>query len=135
MAENILRLESLTVESAMTPLEQVTMLPADAARDEMLEVMRLHRYSRIPVYGEDRRHIVGVVNVIDVVTGRADACVADLRRDVLSIPGDESVAEALRQLRDAREQIAIAVDADERALGLLTIKDLVEEIVGELDAW
>ena len=136
MAENILRLKSVNVSAAMTPLRQVVAIGEDASCEELRNLFRGHRYSRIPVWREGRDQVAGVVNVIDVagVEGR-ECTVSDLVRQVESVRSGTSVAEALRTLRQAKQQFAVVTGDDGRALGIVTIKDLVEEIVGELQAW
>lgn len=136
MVENILRLKSLDVASTMTPLEEVVMLPEDAPYGELLDLLRAHRYSRIPVYRDSRDRIVGVINVIDVASVESHRPAArELVRGVLSLPRATSVADALWTLRQARQQFGVVTDRAGCALGILTVKDLVEEIVGELEAW
>ncbi len=136
MAENILHLKHLDVAATMTPLEQVVMLSEDAPHVELLDVFRRHRYSRIPVYEDSRDNVVGLIHVIDLACAEAAApTVRDLTRWVVPIRKGTSVADALATLGQARQQLALVTDDAGRALGIVTVKDLVEEIVGELEAW
>jgi putative hemolysin len=134
MAENILRLKSVPVESVMTPLSQAVMIPGDASSEELERLLRAHRYSRLPVWQGSREHIVGMINVLDVASA-ASPEVNALARPVLSVPSGTSVADALSLMRAAKQQFATVRAEGERAVGIVTAKDLVEEIVGELDAW
>ena len=136
VAENILRLRSLDVAQVMTPLADAVMVPETASHRDLLKAFGAHRYSRIPVYREGRERVVGVINVIDVASiEREPPPTAELAREVLSLRKGTSVADALWALRQARQQFAVVTDAEGRALGIATVKDLVEEIVGELEAW
>jgi CBS domain containing-hemolysin-like protein len=136
MAENIMHLKALDVADAMTELERVVMVSEEAGDEELLTTFRTHRYSRLPVYRGERDRIVGVINVIDLASAdQLPARAADLAHGVLRIRPGTSVADALRILRNARQQFAVVTDEDGCALGISTVKDLVEEIVGELEAW
>ncbi len=135
MAENILRLKSMRLGAALSPLEEVVMVAEGAPPGELHRLMREHRYSRIPVYRKERDDITGVVNVIDVASAPESAGPAELAREVMSLPLETSVADALSRFRDAKEQFAVVTDEEGRAVGVVTVKDLVEEIVGELEAW
>jgi len=135
MANNVLRVKSLNVRRAMVPLERVVMVPDAASLGELYEALRQHRFSRIPVYSERRDNIVGVINVIDVMSAQGRAPVQALTRHCPLLDARLSVAEALYTLQRARQQMAVIVERDGGARGIVTVKDLVEEIVGELRAW
>ena len=136
MAENILRLKSLPVGKAMIPLEEAAMAAEDAAYEDLLSVVRTHGYSRIPLYRGSREHVVGMVHVMDLACAEGErSSTAELARGVLTVRKDTSVADALWRLRQARQQLGVVTDADGVAVGIVTVKDLVEEIVGELEAW
>jgi CBS domain containing-hemolysin-like protein len=135
IAENILRLRSVELSSALSPLDEVVMVDREADWDELCPVLREHRYSRFPVFSGSRENIVGVINVLDVASAGGQPGAAELARDPLYLRDDMSVAEALTVLRNAKQQFAVVVDQEQRAAGIVTVKDLVEEIVGELEAW
>ncbi len=135
MAENILRLGTTTLAAALTPLERAVMVRYDASFEDLREVLAGHRYSRVPVWRSSRDDIVGVINVIDVASAEGSPSASELMRDVLVLEEQTSVAQALTRMRGAKQQFAVVRDGDGRAVGVVTIKDLVEEIVGELEAW
>lgn len=138
VAENIMRLKSLPVAEAMTPLNSVVMISEDAGYDDLLDLMRRHRYSRIPVFRDVSERITGVIHVIDVAAARRTAgapAMRELMREPHRLPYDTSVADALHTMRQARQPFAVAVGRDGAAAGIVTVKDLVEEIIGELKAW
>jgi len=134
MAENILRLKSVSVEETMTPLADTVMISEEDTAEELERVLRAHRYSRLPVWRGSREHIVGVINVLDVASSRR-ADVRSLMREACTVPAGSSVSDVLALLRGVKQQFAVVTDAEGRALGIVTAKDLVEEIVGELEAW
>jgi len=135
IADNILRLHSVNLTSALTPLDQVVTVEERAGWDELCQVLREHRYSRLPVYRGERENIIGVINVIDVAAAEGKLQAGELARDRLCLQADMSVADALTALRNAKQQFGVVVDQGGRAVGIVTAKDLVEEIVGELEAW
>ncbi len=135
IAENILRLRSVELRAALTALERVVMVEEGADWDELCRVLMEHRYSRVPVYRQERHRIVGVVNVLDVAAAEGQPRAGELARRPLYLEAEMPVAEALAVLRNARQQFAVVVGEEDRAVGIITAKDLVEEIVGELQAW
>jgi len=136
MANNLMRLRSLSVCEAMVPLDDVVMAPQEAGLDELRAVLRDHRFSRIPLYEGSRDNITGVVNVIDLLCASAGGAATDvLHRGPLYLDAQVSVAEALYALKKAGQQMAVVMAAEGQAMGIVTVKDLVEEIVGELHAW
>ncbi len=136
LAENILRLRTVDVATAMTPLERAVMIEHAASGDDLLQVLTDHRYSRIPIWRDEPENVVGIVNLIDVaLAGGASQGVGPFVREVPHLRRTTSVADALRKLRQERQQFAVVTDADGNALGIVTVKDLVEEIVGELQVW
>ena len=131
VADNVLSLKSLEVAKAMTPLENVVMVPEDATPEQVRETFAAHRYSRIPIYSGTREKITGVVRVMDLALAEANG--AESARELLSVRRTASVADVLWTLRQARQQLAVVTDREGRALGIVTVKDLLEEIVGELE--
>ncbi len=133
--ERVHRLESVQVRTVMVPWNQVQMLPADATREQIESLIRQARHSRLPVYRDDRRNIVGVVHIIDVLTSPAGKPLGDMMRRPIELDADIPVRDALLTLQRECRRMAIVIDPRGRCLGILTVKDLVEEIIGELAAW
>ena len=88
---------------------------------------------RIPYVDDDGR-VAGVLNIYDVLVDEDLSPPADKMTAPLVIPADVTVTDALHRMRRGREAMGI-VERDGRHVGIVTIKDLVEEIVGELEAW
>ena len=135
VAMNIMHLRTVRVQEVMTPLAAVAGLALDASGEIVRDALREHAHSRLLVFGNEPDRIVGIVHVIDVALGDAAVGAVELVRPVESVAPELSVAEALRTLRQARQSLCVVESGDGRALGIVTIKDLVEEIVGELDVW
>ena len=133
----VLGLREQPVQAVMIALRQVTSVPATIGRERFIEELRRHSYTRVPVYENHRDQVVGIVRINDVLA-RPDGPF-DLReimiRDIITVAPALPVSQALFRLRRARAAMAIVADAQGRAVGIITLKDLVEEIVGELGAW
>lgn len=137
IAENVLNVGQVTVAQVMTPLRHAQMVPHDATAAQFRTRAVDSRHSRWPVYRSDRRDdIIGVLHVDEVLLAGDDHWNLDAHvREPLLLPGDTGAMPALARLQRSRQAIGIVVDAQDRAIGIVTLKDLVEEIVGELEAW
>jgi CBS domain containing-hemolysin-like protein len=136
MAMNILRMRKMPLSQAMAPLDRAVMISADATGHELLGLLKAHRYSRIPVFEGQRSNVIGVLNVIDVgLVEDGPPPIREIMREPVALEQTMPVSEALRRMREQRQPFAMVVDETGAAVGLASIKDLVEEIVGELRAW
>jgi magnesium and cobalt transporter len=132
---NVLRLRGTTADDVMVPRADIVAMAVDVTLDQALEQIRREGHSRMPVYREQLDEIVGMVHIKDVFAyvGRADAfkLEAILRKPLLVAP-QLPVLDLLLQMRQARMHLALVVDEYGGIDGLLTIEDLVEEIVGDI---
>ena len=135
LIERVLNLSVVRVAGVMIPRSRAAVVPFDIARDEFLRVARMAHFSRLPVFRGDPRRIIGVVNVYDVLTDREAKPVAEHLRPPLTLAEYVTVSAALLKLQRAREAMAIVVDRGDHCVGILTLKDLVEEVVGDLEVW
>ena len=132
---NVLRLRGRTVDDVMIPRADIVAMPADVTLDQALEQIRREGHSRLPVFREQLDEIVGMVHIKDVFSyvGRADEFRLEaLMRKPLLVAPQLPVLDLLLQMRQARVHLALVVDEYGGIDGLLTIEDLVEEIVGEI---
>ena len=124
------------VREVMTPRPDIVAIPHDATVAEFRELFAEKEYSRIPVYEETLDDILGLVFAKDLVTldGAQDTTrvVSQLLRPAHVVPEDKRLADLLRELQVKRVQTAIVVDEYGGTAGLVTIEDLLEEIVGEI---
>jgi putative hemolysin len=134
MIHAVLDLDEQRVEQAMRPLSDIVSVEEGIALTEFLSAVEDHGYSRIPVYRERIDNIVGVVNVLDVIYAADAPETIDpfIRRELLFVPESKRVATLLTELRFRRSPMAFVVDEYGGIVGLVTIEDLVEEIVGEI---
>jgi len=135
LAEKVLALRDKTVGGVMIPMKQVAAVPVDVTQRRFARELGRHSYSRLPVYENHRDNIVGIVYINDVLAREGFDVAAVVRRDVARLPTAMTVSAALLRMRRARAAMAVVVDDKARAIGVVTVKDLVEEIVGDLAAW
>jgi len=137
LAGKVLGLREQLVHAVMIPIGRAAAVPADIDRQGFLAELRRHSFSRLPVWEGRRENVVGIVRILDVLAAgdRPLDMKALMNRDFTAVPPDMTVAQALLRLRKARAPIAVVRDDKGRAVGLITVKDLVEEVVGELAEW
>jgi CBS domain containing-hemolysin-like protein len=124
------------VREAMVPRTQVTALPLTATLDDARAAFLLTGYSRLPVYGEQPDDILGLLFRKDLDMGRINGEGFDLKRLIRPpafIPATASLGKALRQMQAERLHFVFVVDEHGSIEGILTLEDLLEEIVGEIN--
>jgi CBS domain containing-hemolysin-like protein len=135
IVESLVDFFDTVVREVMTPrTEMVTVADTDSYRD-LLEVFAKNHKSRIPVYHETVDRITGVVHVKNLVKHGlrgAEPAVADLARECLVVPETKELGELLRDFQRQHQQMAIVVDEYGGTSGLVTLEDILEEIVGEI---
>lgn len=124
-----------TVKEVMRPRGDVAFLPGGLTVGEAIERVRDLPYSRYPVTGEGFDDIVGFLHVRDLLglAGTDGRTVADLCRPVLMLPGSKLVLPAVATMRQQRTHLAVVVDEYGGTDGIVTLEDLVEEVIGEID--
>jgi putative hemolysin len=140
LLQSIVDFGDTLVREVMTPRPDMVAIRADATLDELRALFREQEYSRIPVYTENLDNIAGVVFVKDLIrlteaergTMRLDQDLQRLVRPATFVPETKRVPEMLKEFQRKQVQIAIVVDEYGGTAGLVTIEDLLEEIVGEI---
>lgn len=135
IVERVMNLSAVRVGSIMIPRRHVATVPVTAGRDAFARMVRGHNHSRMPVMSRDRRKVIGIVNVYDVLADETGANLAAWMREVVTIGADQSAATALVQLRRSKATMAIVTDPRRGFVGIITLKDVVEQIFGQLPAW
>lgn len=138
MLEGVLAVSETQVRDVMVPRSQMAVLERDAPRDEVLKAIVESGHSRFPVIGKDREEVVGILLAKDVLrhfvaTLDQDFDVSRYIRPATFIPESKRLNALLKEFRGSRNHIAIVVDEYGGITGLLTIEDVLEEIVGEID--
>ena len=118
----------------MVAREKLTMLAVNTPWDQVVRTLVASPFSRLPVYADSPDHIVGILRAKDLVEryvteGRVS--LDRLTRPVVHLPEDLPADRVLTQLREKRVHAGIVVDASGRAIGLITIQDVLEELLGQ----
>ncbi len=131
---NLLRFKSLRVKDIMTPRTVVLAAPQDTAVKAFFDKRPNPRFSRIPVYGENRDDITGYVLkhdlLLELANERGDTELAGLRRDILVVPELLSLRELFERLIETQEHLALVVDEYGGMAGIVSMEDLVETLLG-----
>tara|TARA_B100000674_G_scaffold3843_3_gene3178 strand:- start:3654 stop:4637 length:984 start_codon:yes stop_codon:yes gene_type:complete len=134
--ENIIALRDMTAEDVMIPRADIVAVAKTIILDDLVEVMVKKAHSRLPVYGDTLDDIAGMVHIKDVlgcVAAGREFSLQSLLRRVLFVSPAIRVLDLLSEMRLSRTHMALVVDEFGGIDGLITIEDLVEEIVGEID--
>jgi CBS domain containing-hemolysin-like protein len=136
MIDNILELEDISVREVMVPRTDMVALPTTTTVREAVDTIVREGYSRLPIYRETIDDIAGILYGKDlfplIVRGRLDEEVGSFARPAYFVPESKKSDDLLRELQQQRVHIAIVVDEYGGTAGLVTIEDLLEEIVGEI---
>lgn len=136
MIHNVFDFGETVVRKVMTPRLDITAVEADASIEELIQIVTESGHSRLPVYEGDMDNIIGVVHVKDVLKGisgkQPPPGIRDLMRPPYFIPENKRVDDLLAELRRNKTPFAIVRDEYGAVAGVVTIEDLLEEIVGDI---
>ena len=134
LVDAVARFSVTQVRDVMTPRPDIVAMSAQGRVGDLRRLMRETKYSRIPLYGENLDDIVGVVMVRDVIEyeGGDEDPLQPLVRPALVVPETKKIAELLKEMQAGRVAFAVAIDEYGGTAGLLSVEDIVEEIVGEI---
>jgi CBS domain containing-hemolysin-like protein len=137
MLRNLLHFGDQTAGEIAVTRGDMVAVPSDISFEELVEAFADAGHSRLPVYGESLDEVVGMVHIKDVfmanVDPSRDRSLAALMREPLFVPESMGVIELLARMRSQRIHLAIIVDEFGGTEGLVTIEDVVEEIVGDIE--
>jgi magnesium and cobalt exporter, CNNM family len=133
MIDKIFDLGETTVREVMVPLVEVAMLSEDAPPEDAIRLIQQRGFSRIPIYRERETNVVGVVAAMDLLSrGHEVHAIAELMRQPYYIPETKRIDDLLREMQRHRIHLAIVVDEYGGSTGIVTLEDIVEEIVGDI---
>jgi CBS domain containing-hemolysin-like protein len=133
MIDKIFDLGDTTVREVMVPLVEVAMLPDTATPHEAIALVRQRGFSRIPLFRDRETNVVGVVAAMDLfVRGAAAATLDELKRAPYYVPETKRIDDLLREMQRARTHMAVVVDEYGGSTGVVTLEDILEQIVGEI---
>ena len=135
MVEGVLRLSDKTAGDVMVAAPRMDLLDIDAPFDELLHQVIETAHSRFPVYEGERENVIGILMAKDLLKlQRApELNLRALLRPAVFVPESKGLNDLLRQFRDNRNHLAIVIDEFGRTAGLITIEDVLEQIVGEIE--
>jgi CBS domain containing-hemolysin-like protein len=128
------RFSETLVRGVMTPRPDIVAVSATSTVAELRQLMRDTKYSRVPVYGKDLDDIQGVVEVRDLLDfeGPSDRPIGKLVRPAHLVPDGKRIPELLREMQARRITFAVVIDEYGGTAGIVTVEDIVEELVGEI---
>ena len=137
MMEGAIAVSDMTVGDVMIPRSQMVSLPADAPFLHLMKLVVESGHSRFPVHGEDKDEVLGILLAKDllrgVVSDNTAESIHELLRPAVLIPESKRLDLLLREFRQSRNHMAIVIDEHGGVAGLVTIEDVLEQIVGEID--
>jgi putative hemolysin len=134
LVESLTRFAETQVREVMTPRPDIVGIPVSASVAELRRLMCDTKYSRIPLFGDNPDDIVGVIEVRDVLAHEGDpgAPIRPLARPVHLVPETKRIPELLRELQAERTTFAVVIDEYGGTAGIVSVEDIVEELVGEI---
>lgn len=133
MIHRLLNIQDRTVRQVMVPLVDIVAIEKTTTCEDFLQIAADSGYSRLPVYNERIYDIIGIVNLLDVIYAEnlPDTIEAFIRTDLHVVPESKNINALLREIQQTQHTMVFAVDEYSGIVGLVTVEDLVEEIVGE----
>jgi magnesium and cobalt transporter len=138
MIEGVLAVADLLVRDIMVPRSQMAVIERDAALEDIVPMVVESGHSRFPVIGDDRDSVVGILLAKDLLRYRIGAegagfDIKEVLRPAVFVPESKRLNVLLREFRSSRNHIAIVVDEYGGVAGLVTLEDVIEQIIGDID--
>lgn len=136
MIEGIFDLKQTVAREIMIPRTHLVSVSKDCTREELLNTIIESGHSRIPVYSENVDHIVGIVYAKDLLplwlNGKDEFSIDEICREPFFVPETKRINDLLNELRSKKSHLAVIVDEYGGTAGIVTIEDIIEEIIGEI---
>lgn len=136
LIQSVVAFGDKTVREVLTPRPRIVAISADATLEELRTLAKAEQYSRVPAYEGDIDSVAGFVHVRDMFeldeSERAKKSVRDILRPVRTVPESKPVTDLLREMQEEGAHMAVVVDEYGSTAGIVTMEDMVEEIVGEI---
>lgn len=136
LLQNVLGFHETIVRQVMVPRTEMVAIASDATCQDLVELAERHPFTRFPVFRDDLDHVIGLVHVRDLVGMSVEelrrARVTNIMRPIVSIPETMALDRALAEMRRQRSQQFVVVDEFGGTAGLVTMEDVLEELVGEV---
>lgn len=136
MIEGICDLKQTVAREIMIPRTSIAAVSKDCSLAQVLNTIIASGHSRIPVYRENVDHIMGILNAKDLLplwlAGNQELNLAEISREPFFVPETKQIKELLNELRNKKSHLAVIVDEYGGTSGIVTIEDIIEEIIGEI---
>ncbi len=136
MIHNILDFNDIAVSEIMTPITKVIAVDSNKTIRDIIHLLIKDNFSRIPVYDKHLEEIVGVVFIKDLLPyiekGNVDVKVSDVKRKIVHVPASKKISTLFHYFKSKKEHIAVVVNEFGNTLGIVTLEDVLEELVGEI---
>lgn len=136
MINSIFEFDNTSVREVMTPRIDIVGLPVNASLDEIIEMVTREKYSRIPVYRDSMDYVVGILYTKDLLSllrgMKEDFSLRDVMRDPYFVPESKKINQLFIEFKQMKNHMAVVIDEYGGTAGLVTIEDLLEEIVGNI---
>ena len=136
LLQNAFRLPKKCVRDSMLKLDDAVMLEYRLNPDQVLSALQDSVHTRFPVYDGERTRVVGIVNAKDLFAIYATSGLVNLEDAMYPTtwsPAERSITEQLKEFRRARRQMAVVIDDSGTPIGIITLEDIVEELVGDIE--
>ena len=138
LIQNVIEFGETTVDEIMTPKIDMFTVGIEDSLDDILPRIIENFYSRVPVYGEDEEGILGILYTKDLTRlkhlHREKVSLKSILHDTISVPQSKKIKEMLEEFRRMKRHMAIVLDEYGSVCGLVTLEDILEELVGEIDS-
>tara|TARA_B110000967_G_scaffold96440_1_gene99016 strand:+ start:1103 stop:1969 length:867 start_codon:yes stop_codon:yes gene_type:complete len=136
--EGALQVESLKVRDVMVPRSKMTMINSESSTKDLLQIMVTSSHSRFPIHNVEQDSILGIVLAKDLLTHYAQDSNEEFNyreylRDALSVPESKPLGVLLREFQQNKSHMAVVLDEYGEIAGLVTLEDVIEQIVGEIE--
>ncbi|MGH7890269.1 MAG: hemolysin family protein, partial [Thermodesulfobacteriota bacterium] len=131
--KRIFRFSETTTEEVMIPLIQVSALDENSPVKEAVKMIKETGHSRIPVYSERIDNITGMIYAFDLLAAKPDEPIKNFSQVPFYVPETKAVDELLDEMKKGRSGMAVVVDEYGGAVGVITLEDILEEVVGEIE--
>ena len=134
MIQSILSFRDTVAREIMVPRTDAVIVSADTSIEELLQLIIENGHSRFPVYSENIDNVIGILHVKDLLSSwkQEHLDLKSVLRTPYFIPETKKISQLLRELRDRKSHMAIVIDEYGGTAGLVTIEDIIEEIIGEI---
>ncbi|MDW6092315.1 CNNM family magnesium/cobalt transport protein CorC [Vibrio rhizosphaerae] len=137
MLEGVIQISEMRVRDIMIPRSQMVTIDRDASLDKLITLITDAQHSRYPIISEDKDHVDGILLAKDLLKYLGSTCtpfhIDEVIRPAVIVPESKRVDRLLKEFREERYHMAIVVDEFGGVSGLVTIEDILEEIVGDIE--